>query len=48
MLIPFLILDGFYPSRRAALEDSFIPSVALIKAVILNGGVEVNGVDNIA
>ena len=41
------ILDGFYPTGWAVPSDSFVPSGALIKAVILNGGVELAGVDKV-
>ena len=38
--------DGFYPSGEKCEEDSMEPSNALLKAVLLNGGQQLHGVDN--
>ena len=38
--------EGFYPSGEKCEEDSMEPSNALLKAVLLNGGQQLYGVDN--
>lgn len=39
--------EGFYPTGKSNREDSFTPSGSLLKAIILNGGKEMVGVDNV-
>ena len=46
LLIRQYFKEGFYPSGERRLEDSMEPSGALLKAVLLNGGVNLTAVDN--
>ena len=45
-LIRQYFVDGFYPTGKKNESDSFDPSGMLVKAVILNGGQYMRGVDN--
>lgn len=36
--------DGYYPTGAPVVEDQFIPSAALVKATLLNAGVDMTGV----
>lgn len=44
MLVRQYFVDGFYPSGAARAEDSFTPSGALIKGVLLNSAVDMTGI----
>lgn len=44
LLVRQYFTDGFYPSGAATPGDAFTPSGALIKAVLLNGSVDMTGV----
>ncbi len=44
LLVRQYFTDGFYPSGAAVLNDSLVPSGALIRAVMLNGTVDMSGV----
>ena len=37
-------MDGFYPGRSKRASDGFEPSSALVKAVLINGAVAMQGV----
>ena len=38
-------MDGFFPTGSAVTANGFTPSAALLKATLINGAVEVNGID---
>jgi len=46
LLVRQYFMDGFYPSGEKTARDKFTPSQALIRAVILNSGQTLLGVDN--
>jgi hypothetical protein len=43
LLVRQYFLEGFYPSGAATPEDAVIPSGALLKAVLFNSGVDMDG-----
>eukprot|EP00814_Leptocylindrus_danicus_P000390 CAMPEP_0116003412 /NCGR_PEP_ID=MMETSP0321-20121206/41_1 /TAXON_ID=163516 /ORGANISM="Leptocylindrus danicus var. danicus, Strain B650" /LENGTH=1052 /DNA_ID=CAMNT_0003471617 /DNA_START=103 /DNA_END=3258 /DNA_ORIENTATION=- len=40
--------DGYYPSGKPNAPDAMTPTAALMKAVILNGGQPLTGIDNVS
>lgn len=44
LLVRQYFVDGYYPSGAANAGDGFIPSGALVKAIILNGAVDMTGI----
>lgn len=44
LLVRQYYADGYYPSGAANAGDAFVPTGALVKATIINGGVDMTGV----
>ncbi|MEK6676108.1 MAG: S8 family serine peptidase, partial [Planctomycetota bacterium] len=44
MLVRQYFMDGYYPRGEVHVEDAFTPSGALVKAVLLNSGVDMTGI----
>lgn len=45
-LVRQYFMEGYYPTGRAVEENAMVPTAALVKAVLMNGGSVLKGVNN--